>query len=431
MGKVDVMNRIALFTHRVARPIKFAAFISIVVSVAVMFVACQGAVGREGEKGEKGEKGDPGTAGTAGTPGQPGFTPLQVKGDAIFVTINDIDGDDENTDLEEAGEPVEIDLTNYFRGGTPPYDYGDPVRDGDPPGLGPVTAARVDDGPMYKFSVPADQTDGAGLNTWNVTITDGDGSTLTLEIKARRNDAPTGAETAVDATVGTQAPEMAPDVPPDCPAANECTSASVDFVDDNAEEILMFSAVSADPTKVVVVSVAPAPAADDADNAVVVVRGIASTWVADTDPDTADNQAGHSPVKVTVTATDRGGETAKRTLEVTVDGAPALSKAIPGGTLSQTRPQYVIENLTGFFTNHENAGDNPETVSFSAKSSDETVATAAFGTGDNPDDASGTRIVVSRVAPGSATITVTATESTVSNNPTQTGEGTFTVTVSD
>ena len=50
-------------TQRVARPIKFAAFISIIVSVAVMFVACQGAVGPQGPPGEDGEDGD-----DAGTP---------------------------------------------------------------------------------------------------------------------------------------------------------------------------------------------------------------------------------------------------------------------------------------------------------------------------------------------------------------------------
>ena len=40
---------------------KFAAFISIIISVAVMFAACQGAVGKAGDKGDKGDKGDPGT----------------------------------------------------------------------------------------------------------------------------------------------------------------------------------------------------------------------------------------------------------------------------------------------------------------------------------------------------------------------------------
>ena len=42
-------------TQRVARPMKFAAFISIIISVAVMLAACQGAVGPKGDKGDDGD----------------------------------------------------------------------------------------------------------------------------------------------------------------------------------------------------------------------------------------------------------------------------------------------------------------------------------------------------------------------------------------
>ena len=65
-------------TQRVARPMKFAAFISIIISVAVMFVACQGAVGPEGPKGDKGDEGDTGDAGATGPQGDPG-TPAPVN----------------------------------------------------------------------------------------------------------------------------------------------------------------------------------------------------------------------------------------------------------------------------------------------------------------------------------------------------------------
>ena len=41
-------------TQRVARPMKFAAFISIIISVAVMLAACQGAVGKAGDGGATG-----------------------------------------------------------------------------------------------------------------------------------------------------------------------------------------------------------------------------------------------------------------------------------------------------------------------------------------------------------------------------------------
>jgi hypothetical protein len=112
-------------TQRVARPMKFAAFISIIVSVAVMFVACQGAVGPQGERGEKGEKGDPGTAGTPGTPGTPGepgepATPALTgrTGPVVLDSLNAGDDEDESTeymiDLLDAG---------YFHGGTGPYEF--------------------------------------------------------------------------------------------------------------------------------------------------------------------------------------------------------------------------------------------------------------------------------------------------------------------
>ncbi|MDE0447936.1 MAG: collagen-like protein [Spirochaetaceae bacterium] len=60
---------------------KFAAFISIIVSVAVMFVACQGAVGPKGDAGERGpqgDKGDTGDTGATGPPGEPG-TPAPLN----------------------------------------------------------------------------------------------------------------------------------------------------------------------------------------------------------------------------------------------------------------------------------------------------------------------------------------------------------------
>ena len=51
MEKVSAMKKVALFmmTKRVARPMKFAAFISIIISVAVIIGACQGAAGTPGE----------------------------------------------------------------------------------------------------------------------------------------------------------------------------------------------------------------------------------------------------------------------------------------------------------------------------------------------------------------------------------------------
>ena len=59
-------------TQRVARPMKFAAFISLIVSVAVLFAACAGAVGPKGDPGDPGKDGADGKDGAPGAPGAPG-----------------------------------------------------------------------------------------------------------------------------------------------------------------------------------------------------------------------------------------------------------------------------------------------------------------------------------------------------------------------
>ena len=410
MEKVSAMKKVALFL--------------MIVGLAVALVACEGPVGKPGEKGEKGDQGDQGET----TMGLPGFTPLQVMGDALFVLINDVDGDDENTDLDEPGEAVTIDLTDHFRGGTAPFKYGSPVVKGVVANAGAVTIERVDDGPMYKFSVPDDQDDGAGLTTWTVTITDNDGSTLPIEIKARRNDAPVGADNAVPATVGTQVPDMAPATPVACATANanECASAAIEFTDGNDanDEMLTFSAVSDDPAKVEVVSWAAQEG--DGNNAVVVIRGIASTWVADTTPDDdAATDAGHIAVKVTVTATDRGGETAERTLEVEVDAAPTAAEALPSYAFTATYSTDMIADLDDFFEDTEDEVFAPWLAT-----GDEANVVVTSGGAFVSVMTDGTALTITRkAAGGSAVITITATE-TDTAGPEQTVTGVINVTTS-
>ncbi len=427
---------------------KFAAFISIIVSVAVLFGACAGAVGPKGDPGADGMDGAPGGTGPQGpqgVPGEPGFTPLQGKGTMPYVLINDIDATDDNAvNVVDPGEAVTIDVMKYFRGGTEPYMYGVPTRVGTAPSNSPLTAERVGDGPMYKVSVPSAQADVEGEeNTWTIKVTDADDSTVDITLKARRNDVPAANATDEVAVVGTQAPETAPKMAPACPQANECIAA-VTFVDDDPMEMLSFTAVSADPNKVEVVRVdtAPADANGRALVANVVVRGIASTVVADTRTDTTagDPTPGHMPVTVTITATDGGGGMVKDTVAVTVDGAPTLKKAIPGGMLTQASSTYVIQDLSGFFMNPESVlpTGSTEGLTIMAMSSDTTVVKVAFGatpttftasaTATNADDP----LTVSRVAPGTATITITATEAEGDAFlPQQSVKGTFSVTVSN
>ena len=412
MTMVSVMKKVTLFM--------------MVLALAVSLAACQGAVGPAGPKGDtgatgpKGDTGDTGTTGPEGPQGpqgEPGFTALQTKGTAPYVIINDVDDDDADELKNNPGEVDPINLMDYFRGGKEPLMYGTPTRVGTAPTGSPLDAMRVGDGPMYKFSVPENQADGVDLNTWTVRVTDADDSTIDITIKARRNDAPTGAEAAVEATVGTQMPAEAPDMTPACPGAkdsmtNECTSPAVEFTDDDDEEKLDFEAMSADESKVRVIG-AKAETGNVL-NAVVTVRGIASTWVADNDPDTDGNQPGHMPVKVTVTATDRGDETAMRTLNVTVNGAPTAS-TIPNATISGTATTHVITSLVPFFDDPENA-----TLTFAAESDNDGVATV---------DVSTNQLTVTKNGPaGSAVITVTATEP--SGAPQQTVKTTFTVSVS-
>ena len=69
-------------TQRVARPMKFAAFISIIISVAVMLAACQGAVGKAGDGGATGPTGPTGPPGRDATPN----TPPALKADKTLGT---------------------------------------------------------------------------------------------------------------------------------------------------------------------------------------------------------------------------------------------------------------------------------------------------------------------------------------------------------
>ena len=65
MEKVSAMKKIALFL--------------MVVALAVVFTACQGAVGKAGDDGTAGDSGTQGTPGAPGAPGPLGFSRLVVK----------------------------------------------------------------------------------------------------------------------------------------------------------------------------------------------------------------------------------------------------------------------------------------------------------------------------------------------------------------
>ena len=410
MEKVSAMKKIALFL--------------MIVGLAVALVACQGAVGPKGDDGADGVDGTDGTDGTAA------FQPLSAKAESPSVVITDATDED---NMPVAGAAQTIDLAEYIYG-TADRTYGTPESS-------IATANRANrvfdaklDGSMLTITpkaTPPALNLRYNVEIFKVKISDGGESTaIFLDIPARRNRSPEATEDEM-ATVGNQAPDEAPDEVRVCTAnagagANECY-VDVTFTDEDrattgGEEKLSFTATSSDTSKVEVVSFDNAPGQDpDVDPpmplvARLVIKGIASTWDADA------TSPGHDPVEVVVVATDAGGETVRGKAQITVDGAPT-AETIPGGTISQAMPLYTITDVRGFFKNPESAADINVTIpADDLKSSNTNVATVAV-------DGNG-MVTVTRVARGTAEITITALEPT-DQGPAQTGSATFTVTVTD
>ena len=403
---------------------KFAAFISIIVSVAVMFAACQGAVGPKGPQGPKGDTGSTGLDGADGADGAPGadaFQPLSLKAKSPFVVISDTTNEDNQT---VAGAAQTIDIADYMRG-SGERTYGTP--ESSQTTLTDQVFGATLDGSMLTITPkdPQPTTSPYSVETFSITVSDGgESSPITLVVSARRNRSPV-ATADVTPIVGNQAPSEAPAAVRACTAndeagANQCY-VDVTFTDDDStttdgEEKLSFTATSSDMSKVEVVSVdnAPTSATDDTPQALVarlVIKGIASTWGA----------TAHVPVEVVVVATDAGGGTVRGKAQVSVDGAPT-AQTLPNGQMSQTTPAYTFGPVTGFFKNPE-GGD----VTFEAanqKSSNENVATVAVA-------ADGSTVTVTRVAKGTAEITVMASEPSADGGPAQTASATFTVTATN
>ena len=402
---------------------KFAAFISIVVSVAVMFAACQGAVGPKGDTGPPGPTGLPGTDGTqgpAGPTGEPGYTPLQIKGAAPYVIISD-------KASAAVGDAETIDLSNNFRSSQDVTAKVGTIDDGDDD-----FEASVEGLMLTLKAVADDGTASYAVNTIPVILTDEDGATVTLNVRARRNRAPTQPATeSSDQVVGTQVPNEAPAMTAACPAANECMI-TLTFVDPDAtdsDDKLKFMGTSADTSKVEVVEVKTAA---DGVMAQVVLKGIASTWVADADPDTAGAQPGHKRVKISVTGKDAddmvalvGGtgtdadDAGEGVINIAVDGAP-VGSPIPDGTVSQANATYEVANVAPFFKDPES-----EALEYAVMVEDAKVASAAF------DDADATKLIVTRNAMGSTMVTVTATEASGGTEPHQSTKVSFMVTATD
>jgi hypothetical protein len=411
MEKVSAMKKVALFL--------------MIVGLAVAMVACQGAVGPKGDTGDPGKDGVDGVDGTDGQAGNPAFQPLALKAEGPLVVISDTMDADEMT---VPGAAVTIDIADYMRG-TADRTYSKPANS-QTATADQIFEAKLE-GTMLTITpkTPQPTTTPYNVEQFTIMVSDGgESNPIRLVVPARRNRAPTATDDDT-ATVGTQAPDKAPDAVRACSAndgdgagANECY-VDVEFEDTDSEtnavvasdEKLIFTPMSSDTSKVEVVSVDNAPGANPGDPsnplmARLVVRGIASTWDA-----TLETPA-HDPVEVVVVATDDGELTVRGKAQITVDGAPTLKSAIPGGTVSQgaTTNTYVIQDVSGFFEDPEGA-----TLTFMAESDNTNAAMVEVSTN---------MVTVTRNAPGTAEITVTASEPSGGNDPQQTVKGTFTVT---
>ena len=179
-------------TQRVARPMKFAAFISIIISVAVIFAACQGAVG------PKGDTGDPGTAGTPGTPGDRGVSQLVALASSPILID---DADDEG--IIVVGSRSDVTVASFFRGGKAPVTYSEARQKVD-------ATESAEDTPSQAFDIDVDKDTGAVTfetltgdavggtvamhyepgDLFTITATDADDVAISTNVAVRRNRAP-------------------------------------------------------------------------------------------------------------------------------------------------------------------------------------------------------------------------------------------------
>ena len=372
MEKVNVMKKIALFLT--------------VVAVAVVFAACQGAVG---PKGDTGDTGEPGTAGTPGTPGTPGDRPLiTVEGVGRVLLVNDAKGD---------VVAITYDMSKEFEGG-----YGDvaytPTRTvaaddktyaishtgsmltitlaktvavghTEPAAGGANENVESLDTGEYKTDGGLSEADEFGVK---IVAKDTEGVTRERYVYAVRNKAPTAPEDedidpvrlgllsdkretmlphkdyGAGAADGAAAepwnnyswPVASPGSFISCTLINTCkvtptqskgaTGVAFSFVDDGA---LTFTAVT-DSANVDV------EVADD---------GAALTLIGRTSTINADgvNRFADQGVTVTVTAKDGGGLTAEKTFRVLVNSPPVAVAGLPTTfTIAKVVPPAVPAVLT-------------------------------------------------------------------------------------
>ena len=380
-------------TQRVARPMKFAAFISIIISVAVMFAACAGPAGTPGADGADGAAGADGAQGQQGDP-----APLPLTGRIGPVLLDSLNaGDDEN----EATEFV-IDLVadGYFNGGEGPYEFK-------PTGTIPagVTAEIDDDTNMLKLKLAsaATPTEEAYMTGFTVMVsaTDANDETAESSVTVKPNTAPQTAD-QVNAsngalqspndsyTIGTMAGELddqdlsaegtqgREQGVAECFMFNEC---EVSLFQDHGDFDIDVTS-DADGVKF----------SWSAEDGKLTLTGLESTW-------DADDEA-FDPVEVTVEAEDEDGLSFELTFMLNVNSPPTLSKLADG---IATDVEFELGTSDNSLINQDGAAALFDDL-------EDTVVVATFASSNDSiitvDADNGTVVPVSR---GSTTITVTGT----------------------
>ena len=388
MEKVSAMKKIALFltTKRVARPMKFAAFISIIISVAVMLAACQSAVGPEGPQGPKGDKGDKGGAGDTG---QDGISALVKIATPDPILINDLD----KRGVADIGAlPAPFSASRYFTGGTGvKFSLVKTNLDDNPDtpftavlansvftvalADGLVTVAKRSTGVVDVEATDAISTDGPhyGAGTqFVIKATDSLGNSVASDtISVKRNRTPrTSMSSYAAVTVGTNAGLAAgflATTPSDTDKANPCNqmnmvcvalpgaTGSEHFPDEDHGD-LTYSASSDDASSV----------SATVDGSQVTLAGI-SAGVDD------DGNPTLKTVVVDISATDAGSLTSDpaKGISVTVDPAPMQK---PGTVIVPLKlkadgmdDQAILRNVSQFFIDNVDSEGNAITLVYSAE----------------------------------------------------------------
>jgi hypothetical protein len=430
---------------------KFAAFISIIISVAVMFAACEGAVGPKGDKGDPGADGAPGAPGTSGNDGLPGTAALQARSNVDPTLLNDDElVDDEGRTVDSAEttpadaetKTLTVDLSTYFIGGTPGFTYEFVDMNGDTDGLGndlEADASNVIDGEInnetgmleYTLTIPSAGWDSELYTTGfegDVKAIDDDGVAATATVTIMLNRKPTFTDTDGDGIVnddaalvlgtmdGKRKDQDGDDTPSGavanvnmaCAEINECVLDLV-FMDDGDITVTVTGMTRDDKDDSGKVGW------ETTDDGKVKLIGLASTWDADADVP-AD-----SPVTVKLKAVDERGLDAEVSVLVSVNAAPTVSdkgKLFAGTSRDVDESLTLTSAVSGWFENDEGT----DTVTYTGESADTDTATI---TTEANDVLTGVDITAVTLG-GTTTITVTATES---NGLRQSASVEFTVTV--